>query len=375
MLFVGAAAFFAASEAAIVSVSRISARTFAEKGMPGAARLKKLLDDRNRTLTTILIANTFVLLATSGYATYVFVRLGVPQAPLWSTLITTIVLLIFGEILPKTLAVSNSSRAALRLAAPLRFFTWLLAPLTSALLATTNLIVRIFGGTPPHGPYVTEDDIKTLVNVGVEQNVLEEGERELIHSIFEFGDTIVREVMTPRTDMIAVPVTATPQARARPGHRRRLLEAAGVRRDDRQRHRRRPRSRIAGRAGQRHDRHHIAAPVDAAGSARPREQAHLRAAARDAARQIFAGDRRGRIRRNGGAGHDGRPARRNRRRDSRRARRGRGRADSQGGRGRNDRRSRNEHRRRQRGARSQPSARGFRNDRRLHGRPLRSLAA
>jgi len=211
VLFVGAAAFFAGSEAAIVSVSRITARTFAEKGVPGSARLQKILEDRNRTLTTILIANTFVLLATSGFATYLFVELGIPQAPLWSTLITTIVLLIFGEILPKTLAVTNSARAALRLAAPLTFFIWLLTPLTSALLATTNLIVRVFGGSQPHGPYITEDDIKTLVNVGVEQNVLEEGERELIHSIIEFGDTIVREVMTPRTDMIAVPATAAPK--------------------------------------------------------------------------------------------------------------------------------------------------------------------
>lgn len=211
IIFVGAAAFFAASEAAIVSVSRISARTFAEKGVPGGARLQQMLEHRNRTLTTILIANTFVLLATSGFATYLFVRLGIPQAPLWSTLLTTIVLLIFGEILPKTLAVSNSSKAALRLSAPLQFFTWLLAPLTTALLAITNLMVRLFGGSQPHGPYVTEDDIKTLVNVGVEQNVLEEGERELIHSIIEFGDTIVREVMTPRTDMVAVPVSAPPK--------------------------------------------------------------------------------------------------------------------------------------------------------------------
>jgi len=210
-LFVGAAAFFAASEAAIVSVSRISARTFAEKGVSGGVRLQKLLEDRNRTLTSILIANTFVLLATSGIATYLFVELGIPQAPLWSTLATTVVLLVFGEILPKTLAVSNSGRAALRLSGPLLFFTWLLTPLTSAFLAATNLIVRIFGGSPPHGPYVTEDDIKTLVNVGVEQNVLEEGERELIHSIIEFGDTIVREVMTPRTDMIAVAATAPPK--------------------------------------------------------------------------------------------------------------------------------------------------------------------
>ncbi len=208
VVFVGAAAFFAASEAAIVSVSRISARTYAEKGVAGGVRLQKLLENRNRTLTSILIANTFVLLASDSIATYLFIHLGIPQAPIWSTVVTTIVLLLFGEILPKTLAVSNSSSASLRLAAPLQFFTWLLTPLTSTFLAATNVIVRIFGGSDPHGPYVTEDDIKTLVNVGVEQNVLEEGERELIHSIIEFGDTIVREVMMPRPDMVTVPATA-----------------------------------------------------------------------------------------------------------------------------------------------------------------------
>jgi putative hemolysin len=208
VVFVGAAAFFAASEAAIVSVSKITARTLAEKNTPGARRLVAMIDDRNRTLTTVLIANTFVLLATDSLATYLFILAGVPNAPLWSTLATTVVLLIFGEILPKTLAVASSARTALWISRPLSLVTWLLTPLTAAFLLTTGLIVRVFGGQPQHGPYVTEDDIKTLVNVGVEQNVLEEGERELIHSIIEFGDTIVREVMTPRTDMITVPVSA-----------------------------------------------------------------------------------------------------------------------------------------------------------------------
>ena len=224
VVFVGAAAFFAASEAAIVSVSRISARTFAEKGVPGAVRLEKMLADRNRTLTSVLIANTFVLLATDSIATYLFVQMGVPSAPVWSTIATTIVLLLFGEILPKTLAVSNSARASLRLAGPLRFFIWLLTPLTSTFLFASDLIVRIFGGSPAHGPYVTEDDIKTLVNVGVEQNVLEEGERELIHSIIEFGDTIVREVMMPRPDMVTVQSTAPAKTRARSRDQRRLFQ-------------------------------------------------------------------------------------------------------------------------------------------------------
>jgi putative hemolysin len=208
IVFVGAAAFFAASEAAIVSVSRITVRTLAEKGTPGANRLAAMIEDRNRTLTTVLIANTFVLLATDSLATYLFILAGVPNAPLWSTLATTVVLLIFGEILPKTLAVANSARTALWISRPLGLVTWLLTPLTTAFLLTTNVIVRGLGGQPQHGPYVTEDDIKTLVNVGVEQNVLEEGERELIHSIIEFGDTIVREVMTPRTDMITVSIAA-----------------------------------------------------------------------------------------------------------------------------------------------------------------------
>ena len=208
VVFVGGAAFFAASEAAIVSLSRITARTLAEKGTPGARRLRAMVEDRNRTLTTVLIANTFVLLATDSLATYSFILAGVPNAPLWSTLATTVVLLLFGEILPKTLAVSDSARTALRIAPVLNVVKWLLTPLTAAFLAITALIVRLFGGHPQHGPYVTEDDIKTLVNVGVEQNVLEEGERELIHSIIEFGDTIVREVMTPRTDMITVAVNS-----------------------------------------------------------------------------------------------------------------------------------------------------------------------
>ena len=139
------------------------------------------------------------------------------------------------EILPKTVAVSNGDRTALLLAPLLALVTRALRPLTASFLWVTDGLIRVFGGQPHVGPFVTEDDIKTLVNVGVEQNVLEEQERELIHSIIEFGDTIVREVMTPRTDMVTVGVTDPAAPRARPRHRRRLLQAAGLRRDGRQR--------------------------------------------------------------------------------------------------------------------------------------------
>jgi putative hemolysin len=211
VLLVGVAAFFAASEAAIVSVNRIRARALAEKKIRGSQRLERLIDDRNRTLTSVLIGSTFVLLAADSLATYLFVVWGVPHAAVWSTVVMTVSILLFGEILPKTLAVSTGDRTALRLAPLLGTVKTVLSPLTAAFLAITDRLVRLFGGHGAAGPYVTEDDIKTLVNVGVEQNVLEEQERELIHSIIEFGDTIVREVMTPRTEMVTVNVSSSPR--------------------------------------------------------------------------------------------------------------------------------------------------------------------
>jgi putative hemolysin len=205
------AAFFAASEAAVVAVSRIKARALAEKGVHKAKLVERLISDRNRTLTSILIGNTFVLLAADSVATYLFISMDVPHAAIWSTVLMTIVILLFGEIIPKTLAVGESDRWALRLAPALALVKWVLTPLTAAFLTTTTGVVRIFGGKPHVGPYVTEEDIKTLVDVGVEQNVLEKEESELIHSIIEFGDTIVREVMTPRPDMVAVAVSSSPR--------------------------------------------------------------------------------------------------------------------------------------------------------------------
>jgi putative hemolysin len=211
VLLVGAAAFFAASEAAIVSLNRIRARALAEKNIRGSRLLQRLLENRNRTLTSVLIGSTFVLLAADSLATEIFIHWNIPNAAIWSTIVMTVVLLLFGEILPKTIAVGSGERTALRLAPFLAVVTRVLSPLTSGFLWITDNLVRLFGGKPHVGPYVTEDDIKTLVNVGVEQNVLEEEERELIHSIIEFGDTIVREVMTPRTKMVTVSVTSSPR--------------------------------------------------------------------------------------------------------------------------------------------------------------------
>jgi putative hemolysin len=211
VVLVALAGFFAASEAALVAVSRLRALAMVERGIKRARAVLRLTEDRNRFLTSILIGNTIVLLAADSLATYVFIRAGVPHAAVYSTIAMTFVLLLFGEIVPKTVAVSDNERWALRLAPAMRRAAWLLTPLVYLFTYLTNLLVRPFGIKHAHQIFVTEEDIRTLVNVGAEQNVLEEQEREMIHSVIEFGDTIVREVMTPRPNIIAVSVDDSPR--------------------------------------------------------------------------------------------------------------------------------------------------------------------
>ena len=212
VLLVAAAAFFAASEAALISISRIQARQMAERKVRGSRAVVSLLEDRSRLLATVLIGNTVVLLAADSLATAIFIRDGVPHAAFWSTLVMAVVILLLGEIIPKTIAVSNAPRWAAVLAPWLARTAWLLTPVNKIFVGITNFIVRPFGVHPySHGPFVTEEDIRTLVNVGAEQNVLEEEEREMIHSVIEFGDTIVREVMTPRPSMVCINVDASPR--------------------------------------------------------------------------------------------------------------------------------------------------------------------
>ncbi len=210
LLLVAGSAFFSGSEAALISLSRLRARGMVERGLKGSAAVLRLLDDRNRFLTSILIGNTIVLLAADSLATLLFVRAGIANPALWSTVIMTVLLLAFGEIIPKTIAVANNERWAVRLAPLLERVAWIMTPINASFLFFTNAVVRLFGVSPaPNGLFVTEDDIRNIVNAGAEQKVLEEEEREMIHSIIQFGDTIVREVMTPRPDMFAIDVAAS----------------------------------------------------------------------------------------------------------------------------------------------------------------------
>ncbi|MGA8574524.1 MAG: hemolysin family protein [Candidatus Cybelea sp.] len=205
------AGFFAASEAALVSISRLRAHAIAERRVRGAGNLAQLVDDKTRFLTAILVGNTIVLLAADSLATYIALALGIPSGAVLSTIVMTVIFLLFGEIIPKTVATGDSERWALKLALPMRYTAYVLTPIARTFEFATDLILRLFGIKHAHRPYVTEEDIRALVNFGAEQRVIEEQERELIHSVMEFADTIVREIMKPRPEMVAVSVDDSPR--------------------------------------------------------------------------------------------------------------------------------------------------------------------
>ncbi len=204
--------FFSLSETAITAVSRIKVRKFFEQKTFGSKALYELREHPNRMLTTILVGNNLVNIAAASLATSMiieaFKRASIvsESAPIWvSTLIMTSILLVFGEITPKTIAIKSSEKWALRMAPVINITAYVLSPFVSFFMFICRPLIRLFGAdTKAYSPFITEEEIKMLLSVGEEEGILEQEEKEMIHSIFEFSDTMVKEVMMPRPDMICM---------------------------------------------------------------------------------------------------------------------------------------------------------------------------
>jgi putative hemolysin len=199
------AAFAAAAETSLTSVSRIRMRSLAEDGNKRARTVTRLHADPNGYLSTILSLNTVAVIVVST-ATALLIGSylhSVPQAV--GTIALSIVVLIFCEIAPKSLALRFNERFALVLAGPVQILTRLLRPLVGGLSAMSRLIVRAATrGHTVRGPFVTEEELKLLLYVGEQEGIVEQEEREMIHGILEMTDKTVREVMVPRVDVVAV---------------------------------------------------------------------------------------------------------------------------------------------------------------------------
>lgn len=199
-------AFFSAAETAIFSANRLKLRHQKEGGSRRAGAMLALLENPARLLSTMLVGNNIVKTAAAVVATATLVKLfGQERGSFYAFITVTVLLLIFGEITPKTVAAHSGDRLAIVLARPILWISWILSPIIRLLSFVTNLLAAPFGAhVRPDAPMVTEEEIQLMVRMGEEQGVLEQEEREMIHSIIDFGDTLVREVMTPRIDIVSV---------------------------------------------------------------------------------------------------------------------------------------------------------------------------
>lgn len=199
-------AFFSSSETALTSINTFKIRQMEKNGVKNSHILKKLVDNITKVLTTILIGNNIVNIVTTTIATIFFTDVFGPKGAVISPIILTIVVLIFGEVTPKNIAASNPERLSLKVAKPIRFFNIILTPLSFILGLITNSIGKLFISDSGDNDRVTEEDLKTIVDVSEEQGVINNEESEMINNVFEFGNSDVSDIMTARTNMEAIPV-------------------------------------------------------------------------------------------------------------------------------------------------------------------------
>ncbi|MBA7644617.1 hypothetical protein ES703_52361 [subsurface metagenome] len=197
-------AFFSSSETAFISLQRIRVKHLVNTEVRGAKRVAKMVERPEKLLSTILLGNNFVNTAAAALATVLAVSIWGEQGILIATIVVTILLLIFCETTPKTIATQHAERLSLAFARPIEALSWLLTPFVVALSWIASGFSKLFGGTPVPRSLASEDEIRTMISVGHKEGTVEEEEAEMLHKVFEFGNRPVREVIVPRTEVIWV---------------------------------------------------------------------------------------------------------------------------------------------------------------------------
>lgn len=212
IILVTMSAFFSASETALTAFNRSKLKAIAEKNQRKADLLKGWLKKPNEILTALLIGNNIVNILASSIATMVAISIlgNNSRAIAISTGAMTILLLIFGEITPKVVAKAYSTHISNAVIKLVYMLSKLFLPISKILMVVSKLIARMFGVKIDEIAFlITEEEIKSVVSVGEEEGVIEEEEKKMIHSIFEFTDTTVKEIMIPRTTVFAVEASKT----------------------------------------------------------------------------------------------------------------------------------------------------------------------
>ncbi|HEY7139557.1 MAG TPA: hemolysin family protein [Methylomirabilota bacterium] len=204
--FLGISAFLAGAEAAYFSLTRLGSAHLEPEESPGHAILVRVLRDPHDLLITLLVGITLVNIAASALATQVATTLFGPRGIGVAIPAMVFLIVVFGEVLPMTIAVGMPHRFGVLVARPVLALQWLLTPVRLLLGAFTHLVSRAADGEGVAKAAITEAELRTLVEVGHQEGVVQRKEREMIHGVFELGETTVAEVMVPRTDVFGIDV-------------------------------------------------------------------------------------------------------------------------------------------------------------------------
>ena len=210
IVLIGLSAFFSSAETSFTMINKLKLRSMCAEGNKSAQRVAGILENPSRMLSSILVGNNIVNIGVSSLTTtFTLKHFGGAAAGI-STAILTVVLLIFGEITPKTLASKRAESIAMAYAPFIRAVIIILTPVVFVINKLSSLILRIFRSkdTDPTGT-ITEAELRALVDVGHEEGVFNSDEKELIHKVFEFGDSMAKDIMVPRIDMVTIDADAS----------------------------------------------------------------------------------------------------------------------------------------------------------------------
>ena len=211
VFLVACSAFFSASETALSTFNKVRMQNLADKGNRKAKTAMQLSENYSKTLSTILIGNNVVNMGSASLATVVATALlGPASGPAVATVVMTLLVLIFGEITPKTLARTQPEKLSLLFGPILRVIQIVLSPVAWFFVQLNKLLVP--GKQENDLPSVTEDELKSILTTAEAEGVLNEQETGILHSVIAFDDTTVQEILTPRVDMEAIDVEDTVEA-------------------------------------------------------------------------------------------------------------------------------------------------------------------
>ncbi len=203
-------AILSSSEVAFISLNRIRLRHLIEKGNEKAKIAEKIRDEHDRLFSAVILSgNLFTVLATSVGTAVAITIMGEDIGVIIATITMTILTVIFGELAPKTFAVSHAEKISLAMARPIQMYIRLISPVVSIFNTISNFIITLFGGEVRPSPHLlTEEEMKAMIKIGEEEGAIEKEEQEMLHNVFAFGDKKVTEAMVPRTELVTVPEDA-----------------------------------------------------------------------------------------------------------------------------------------------------------------------